>query len=198
MSLFPVTMESDRLRYERIHPKDFDPWELYQYVHEDAPHIEAITQWVTWDPYETPKEAFDWVRHCGEEFDAGESVTYAIRPKSGDDAGEFAGVTGFHPDWERRRASLGIWLREPFWGRGYSGERAGRLFRLAFDRLDLEVVSVSHDPENDQSATAIEAYIEAHGGRREGVLRNDMMMNGEPRDSVRYSVTREEWAANRS
>ncbi|MFB6104853.1 MAG: GNAT family N-acetyltransferase [Halobacteriaceae archaeon] len=195
MALFPVEMESDRLRYERIHPEDFDPWELYEYVNEDAPNIEEITRWMTWDPYETPKEALDWVSHCGEEFDAGEGAVYAIRPTHGERAGAFAGVTSLHPDWELRRAELGIWLRKPFWGRGYSGERAQRLFELAFERLDLEVVGVTHDPENEQSASAIETYIEAAGGRCEGHLRNDIVMNGEVRDSVRYSVTSEEWAA---
>lgn len=197
MSLFPTELESDRLRYEYLHPDAFDPMELYQYVSADAPHIDEITEYVTWDPYENPKEAFDWVENRGEAFESGEGVTYVIRPKDGDRAGEFAGLTGLSVDWDCKRGGLGIWLRKPFWGRGYSGERAGRLLELAFDRLDLEIVTVSHDPENEQSKKAIQAYVDQYGGRKEGRLRNEIVMNGAPRDAVRYTISAEEWAANR-
>lgn len=195
MSLFPEEMTSDRLRYERLHPSSFDPLELYEHVNEDAPHIDEITRYVTWDPYEHPKEAVDWVEECGSAFDAGESATYVVRPREGERAGEFAGLAGLHPDWDRRRATLGVWLRKPFWGRGYAGERAARLLELAFDRLDLDIVTVSHDPDNENSRRAIERYVERFGGRREGRIRNDVRISGEVRDTVRYSISRAEYRA---
>ncbi|WP_049922282.1 GNAT family N-acetyltransferase [Halopiger djelfimassiliensis] len=197
MSLFPAEMESERLRYERLHPDDFDPFELYDHAHADAPGIDEVTEYVTWDPYEQPKDAFDWVSTCGAAFDDGDEASYVVRPKDGDRAGELAGLAGLHPDWDRRLAMLGVWLRKPFWGRGYSGERAGRMLELAFERLDLEVVAVAHDPENENSRRAIERYVDRFGGRKEGVIRNGIVIGGEPRDSVRYSITREEWAETR-
>lgn len=197
MSLFPNEMESERLTYERLHPDDVDPFELYQHAKVGAPHIDEITQYVTWDPYEHPKEAADWIQTAGEAFESGEDATYVIRPKAGERAGEFAGLCGIGTDWDCKRATLGTWFREPFWGQGYSGERAARLLELAFDRLDLEVVSVSHDPENDNSRRAIEKYVDRFGGHKEGRRRNDIVMNGEPRDAIHYSISREEWEANR-
>lgn len=193
MALLPTEMASDRLRYERLHPDEFDPFELYEHVREDAPHIEEITRYVDWDPYSHPKQARDWVTQCGEEFEDGESATYVLRPASGEWAGEFAGLCSLHPDWDRRRAVLGTWLRKPFWGQGYSGERAARFLELAFDRLDLELVAITHDPENEKSGRAIEKYVDRFGGQKEGRIRNDMIIDGEPRDSIRYSISREEW-----
>ncbi|MFB6266706.1 MAG: hypothetical protein ABEI31_03525 [Halodesulfurarchaeum sp.] len=35
------------------------------------------------------------------------------------------------------------------------------------------------------------------GEQKEGRIRNDIVVDGEPRDSVRYSITRSEWAAHR-
>lgn len=197
MSPFPVEMESERLRYERLHPDDFDSLELYEHVKVGAPGIDRITAYVTWDPYDHPKEAVDWIQRCGEQFDKGEKATYVIRPTDGDNAGELAGLTGVDPDWNRRIATLGTWFRQPFWGRGYSGERAARFLELTFDRLDLEVVAVSHHPENDNSRRAIEKYVDRFGGRKEGRVRNDVVIDGEPRDSVRYSISSDEWERNR-
>lgn len=197
MSLFPTEMESERLRYQRLHPDEIDPFELYEHVRTGAEAIDEITEYVTWNPYHHPKQAFDWVEHCGSEFREGTGATYVLRPNHGDREGEFAGLGGIHVEWDRRVATLGTWLRKPFWGRGYSGERAGRLIELAFDRLDLEIVRVSHDPENEQSRRAIEKYIDRFGGRKEGIIRNDIVIDGDPRDSVHYSVSRAEWERSR-
>lgn len=197
MSLFPTEMESERLRYKRLHPEDFDPFELYEHVRAGAPHVEEITAYVTWDPYEHPKEGFDWVERCGARFEAGEAATYVLRPKEGDRAGELAGIAGVTPEWDRRLATFGTWLRKPFWGRGYSGERAARMLELAFDRLDLDVVAITHAVENDKSRRAIEKYVTRFGGREEGRIRNDVVIDGEPRDSIRYSITSDEWERNR-
>ncbi|GGL40432.1 GNAT family N-acetyltransferase (plasmid) [Halarchaeum sp. CBA1220] len=196
MPVFPVEMESERLRYERLHQDEFDPYELYTHVQEGAPGIDEITEYVTWNSYSHPKAAFEWVEQCGTEFENGENATYVIRPKDGEHANEFAGLAGIHPDWDRQLATLGTWLRKPFWRRGYSGERAARFLKLAFDRLDLQIVTVTHDPENTNSRQAIEKYVERFGGHKEGQIRNELVIDGEPRDSVRYSIARQEWEQN--
>ena len=196
MALFPETIESERLRYEAIRPGAFDPFEMYEQVKPDAPRIEEVTQYLTWEPHATPKETAEFVANAGEQFDSGEGVHYAIYPTTGAHEGEFVGTTGLHPEWERRLATLGLWLRPAVWGNGYSGERAARLFELAFDRLDLDAVAVEHDVRNENSEGAIERYVERFGGRREGQLRNAAAtQSGEVYDTVRYTVTREEWAA---
>lgn len=197
MSLFPDRMESDRLVYERLHPEATDPLELYQHVNSKAPAIDDITRYVPWDAHESPKETAEFIQDCGEAFVAGEDAHYIVRPTEGDREGELAGLAALHPDWPCRLAKLGTWFRNPFWGRGYSGERAARFLKLAFDRLEFEVVAVTCDPENESSQRAIESYIDRFGGRREGRIRNDIVIGGEPRDSLRYSVAREEWERNR-
>ncbi|WP_336345903.1 GNAT family N-acetyltransferase [Halalkalicoccus ordinarius] len=197
MLLFPTEMESERLRYELLEPETFDPFELYEHVNAEAPHIEEITEYMTWEPYAHPKIAFDWVEQCGEDTETGEGATYVLRPKESEQAGELAGLAGLDVDWDRRLATMGTWLRKPFWGRGFSGERAGRLLELAFDQLDLEVVAITHDPENEQSARAIQKYVECFGGQKTGRIRNDIVVDGKPRDSIRYSISRMEWVSNR-
>jgi ribosomal-protein-alanine N-acetyltransferase len=194
MALFPTTIETPRLRYEVVHPDHFDPYEMYEHVQRGAPNIEEMTEWVMWDPHQHPKETLEFVEHAGTQFDDSEGVDYAIYPRDGEDgAGEFTGTCNLSVDWDRRRGDLGICLRKRFWGRGYSGERARALVALAFDVLDLEVVGVTHAPDNENSRRAIEKYVDALGGRKEGLLRNEIVIGGEPRDAVRYSITADEW-----
>ena len=68
---------------------------------------------------------------------------------------------------------------------------------LAFCRLDLEVVAVTHHADNDNSRRAIEKYVEAHGGRCEGLLRNWIPYGEEVADEYRYTISREEYGESR-
>ncbi|MFB9806122.1 GNAT family N-acetyltransferase [Haladaptatus pallidirubidus] len=157
--------------------------------------IEEETKYLTWDPHATPKATLDFVTDCEEAWEDDSRGTYVVRPKSGEDgAGEFAGNTGLTIDWEKQTGTLGIWLRKRFWGRGYSGERAAALVELAFDRLDLELVSVTHEAGNEKSRRAIEKYVERFGGQHDILIRNaGTRPDGTTYDSHRYSITREQW-----
>jgi RimJ/RimL family protein N-acetyltransferase len=191
--MFPEEIETDRLRLERLTHDDC--FALYEHAKRGAPAIEEITEYVTWSPHRSLGETRGVIEGTIEEYEAGEGVTYAIRPIEGEPlAGEFAGLTGLAVDWEKRTATLGLWLREPLWGRGYSGERAGALMDLAFSRLDLDLVAVAHYPDNGKSKRAIEKYVERYGGRQEGLFRNNIVYaDGTVVDEVRYTVSQTEY-----
>ncbi|RQH00127.1 GNAT family N-acetyltransferase [Natrarchaeobius oligotrophus] len=191
--MFPQSIETDRLRLESIRSDRLDVLELYEICSSD-PGIDEVTAHLTWSPHETPKETLEFVTEARTNHESGETGTYVIRPRDGEaGAGEIAGLCGFETDWKRRTMSLGIWLRRRFWGRGYSSERAAAFVALAFERLGLDLVSVSADVENERSNRAIRTYVDAHGGRRDGLVRNWIVVNGEPTDCYRYSISRTEW-----
>ena len=193
-NMFPETIETDRLRLSVRSPENVDLDECYRICSSD-PGIEAVTEYVTWDPHETKKETLEFLERGRERFEDGEAASYVIRPRDGENgAGEIAGFGGFGVDWETRTANLGTWLRKRFWGRGYSGERAAALVEVAFDDLDLDVVAVSHHPDNEKSQRAIEKYVDHLGGRREGRLRNTLAFaDGTVHDEVRYTISQAEW-----
>ena len=194
--LIPETVETDRLRLEVVRSETVDTLEFYDVCSSD-PDIEEITEYLTWDPHETPQDTLEYLERATERYESNEGASYLIRPREDEDgAGEIAGAGGFGIDWDRRTMTLGVWLRKRFWGRGYSGERAAAFVELAFDRLDLELVAVAAHVDNDRSNRAIEKYVEAYGGRREGRFRNHVVLNDEPVDCYRYSISRDEWAAN--
>jgi RimJ/RimL family protein N-acetyltransferase len=192
--MFPETIETERLRLEPRRPENVDLDACYRICSSD-PGIDEVTEYVTWDPHETKKETLDFLERGRERWEDHEAADYVIRPREGEDgAGEIAGFGGFGVDWEKRTAVLGTWLRKRFWGRGYSGERAAALVRVAFEELDLALVAVSHHRDNDNSRRAVERYVDRLGGRREGLLRNHMTFaDGSVHDEVRYTISREEW-----
>lgn len=203
--MFPEELETERLRLLQFCRETVSPRDLYAAAGRPSDTIEEETALLTWDPH-PHVERSRWVLETNEEnWENGDRATYAIVPKAtesdgrddypqaGDCGGAFAGFTGLDFSWDRRSVEFGTWLRKPFWGNGYLGERAPVLFELAFERLDLELVEAVHVHGNERARRGIEKYLDEYGGRHEGRLRNRLAPDGEPRDAHRYTISREEY-----
>lgn len=209
--ILPRRIDTDRLTLLPSTPAVMDPLDYYRVCSGD-PDIEQVTEHLTWDPHATPKETLEFLETTREGLESGENASYQLYVDPADapegvdgptPGGPYAdadlvlaGGAGMGIDWDRRTGTLGTWLRKPFWGRGYSGERAAAFVALAFECLDLEVVAVEHVGGNENSRRAIERYVDRFGGRKEGALRNWALKEGEPVTQHRYSITREEYAAS--
>jgi RimJ/RimL family protein N-acetyltransferase len=93
-------------------------------------------------------------------------------------------------DPANRRAELGFALGRPHQGRGYMASALPAVLGFAFGRLGLHRVHADTDPRNAPSIRALERL----GFRREGVLREHYLVQGEPQDAVVYGLLRSEWA----
>ncbi|SEW27805.1 GNAT family N-acetyltransferase [Halobacterium jilantaiense] len=202
---FPEVLTTQRLRLERCCRENVPVLELYRAASDRNPHIDAVTEHLTWEPHESVQASRETLAHFEQTWADGDIATYAVRPKASEptpdsltgsldgERGVLAGTCALTCDWAADCATLGVWLRKEYWGRGYSGERADALLELAFDRLDFGVVAVCHDAGNEQSRRAIESYVERHGGRREGLLRNVAAGSEGGVDQVRYTISQSEW-----
>ena len=194
--MFPPVVETDRLRLERF-DEAVEIDEAYEYFGRDET-VEEELRYLTQTPDDTPKETFDRLREAREEWDEAESALYAVFPKEGEDgAGELAGDAKLSMDWGRGGAVLGVRFRKRFWGRGYSGERAAAMLTVTFDHLDLDIVWAGAAAGNDNSRRAIEKYVDRFGGRYDGQIRHWVPLDEEVADIHSYSITREEFEANR-
>ncbi|SDM48800.1 Protein N-acetyltransferase, RimJ/RimL family [Halogranum gelatinilyticum] len=195
--LFPTYVESERLRYDPLH-ESIDALDLYDY-HRSG-ELDAVLQPLGETPHATPKETWDELDGVRERWDEGKKASYAITRKEdgGGAEGEFVGVAELWMEWDYSRTSLGTWIRKPFWGRGYAGERAGAMLVVAFECLDLALVDVGHEPGNEQSRRAIEKYVQQYGGQHDASVRNWLPPgdSGGPRDLERYSISQKQWRAN--
>ncbi|MCU4741813.1 GNAT family N-acetyltransferase [Halobacteria archaeon AArc-m2/3/4] len=192
--MFPATLETDRLEFERLSAETIDPLALYEHTSRQNSTIEAETEYLPWTPTESVGEAADRLEAFDRQWDERERADWLLRPKADEDgAGEIAGTATLVLHWDRELALPGIWLRKPFWGRGYSGERADALLEVAFDRLDLSLVAIPVHGENERSYRAVRKYVERHGGRYEGLLRNHAAREEGPIDHHRFSISRQEY-----
>ncbi len=191
--LFPREIRTDRLRFVPLDHDSVDGIDLYE-IHRSPTMAETMRN-LSQDPRETLRETWDALDHAETAWDDGNHAEYAVFPRDGEDgAGEFAGVAGLMPQWDRRVVYFGLWLRKPFWGRGYSGERAAAMMRVCFDTLDADLVSAGYVPGNEQSKRAIEKYVDRFGGQYDGHFRNWIPGDDGARDLHTYSVGREQWA----
>lgn len=196
-SVFPERIETERLLLTPLHEED--PVERYPIYAKD-PGLDEVTEHLIWEPHDHVQETAEYFEEIRQQWQDNEAGVYAIYAHPEDetqgDHKEFAGSTSMQPDWKRCTAQTGMWLRKRFWGKEYSGERAAAMMHITFEILDLDAHIVTHFEENEKSRRAISKYIEAFGGRHEGLLRHFLPVDLEKRGSTagrRYSVTKSEY-----
>ena len=108
--------------------------------------------------------------------------------------GEVVGTTAFYqPDAAIRRVYIGYtWYRQSAWRTRINTTCKYLLLSHAFETLACRVVCWETDVLNTRSQAAIERL----GAYKDGVLRcHKIRKDGTVRDTVAYSMLREEWAA---
>ena len=107
--------------------------------------------------------------------------------------GEVVGTTAFYqPDAAIRRVYIGYtWYRQSAWRTRINTTCKYLLLSHAFETLACRVVCWETDVLNTRSQAAIERL----GAKKDGVLRcHKIRKDGTVRDTVVYSMLREEWA----
>jgi [ribosomal protein S5]-alanine N-acetyltransferase len=182
MTLFPdvqPVLETERLL-------------LRPFVREDAEEVHAIvadreiaaTTLSIPHPY-PPGMAEEWIVRQAPRFEAGEEVVYAVTLKG---PGRIVGAVGIAVEPPHRRAELGYWVDQGFWGRGIATEAARALVRFAFEVLEIHRVQAVHFTRNPSSG----AVMRKIGMTREGRLRGHILKWGVFEDVEVYGILRGE------
>lgn len=140
--------------------------------------------WMPWchDDYSlADSEAF--VQRAITWWESGEAYSFAIFERDGDRYLGGTGINFIHP--VHRFANLGYWVRSSANGRGVAAA-AGRLVaRFGLEDLGLHRLEVVVAVGNRRS----ERVAEKMGAVREAVLRNRLLLHGQPVDAMMFSVT---------
>jgi ribosomal-protein-alanine N-acetyltransferase len=114
------------------------------------------------------------------------AVAFAITER-GDDT--LVGLCGLVLRPEAEEAEVWYVLRPASWGKGLVTEAAGAVVDYGFRELALHRTWASCLPVNPASVRVLEKL----GFRREGLLRQNLRIHGEWRDSYLYAVLADEW-----
>ncbi|HET9153634.1 MAG TPA: GNAT family protein [Solirubrobacterales bacterium] len=147
-----------------------------------------------WLPYARPADvdqARAWIDGALADRRADRRFPFAVLDA---ECGSVIGSTSYW-DFDAHNAHVEIgstWLNRASWGTGRNAEAKLLLMTHAFETLGLERVAFRTDILNERSQRAIERL----GATREGVHRHEMRRrDGSWRDSVHYSLLRQEWPA---
>jgi len=179
----PVTLEGEIVRLEPVGEEHV----------EGLLSAAAFPELWTWMPVSIDGEAIlrALLERAAATLAAGQGLSFATRAVR---TGEIVGSTSYlNADEENRRVEIGFTWLTPAWQRsGVNTEAKLLMLRHAFGTLGCERVELKTDAMNVRSRTAIARL----GAREEGTLRHHMIRpDGSFRDSVYFSIVREEWPA---
>jgi RimJ/RimL family protein N-acetyltransferase len=114
-------------------------------------------------------------------------ATWAILTRPDD---RFVGMINYHArqPWNRRLA-LGWILLPDCQGGGIMQEAAGAVLAHCFGALDAHRVEAEIEPDNIRSSRLAERL----GFQREGLLRDRLLVAGQPRTMQMYALLRPDW-----
>lgn len=180
MPLPTPTLTTDRLHLRPFTTADADElWALHS-------NARVLRYWDS-PPWTDRARADRFITACAQLAAEGTGARLAITSREDDRFLGWSGLTRWNPDY--RSAALGYVLAEAAWGQGYATEAAGALLEWAFTTLPLNRVQAEADTRNLPSARVLENL----GFVREGILREDCIVDGEVSDSWVYGLLRSEW-----
>ena len=155
--------------------------------------LDHLRQWMPWAMHE-PSELWvieERIARFQVEFQSGQDRNYGIFNL---EETEILGGIDLHPTGYHGTLELGYWLRADQTGQGLATEAAAALTRAAFTELGAQRIEIRCDPRNLRSARIPERL----GLRLEKTLVADTLTpTGEPRDTMVWAMTAEEFAAGR-
>lgn len=87
-----------------------------------------------------------------------------------------------------KAADLGYWIRLDKWGQGLATEATKAIIEFGFETLKMNRIWATASPENIGSLKV----LEKSGMKREGLMKKDVLVRGQFRDSVLMAVLRKE------
>ena len=165
-------------------------------VRADAPRLfelgsdPAVPRFFSWGPYNRLAEPEAYIASLEAKRESGELLEFLTEHREDGPIG----VTGLGEISARdRRATVGSWFGQPWWGSGANFESKALVAELAFEHLGIERLTAWANTRNGRSQIALERV----GFRREGVLAGWHRHGDEVHDVVVFGMLRAAWETSR-
>jgi len=159
---------------------------------DDAPRLlelgsdPAVTRYFSWGPYTRVEEPAAYIASLPGKRDRGEMLEFLMDHREHGPIG----VTGLSELSVRdRRATVGTWFGQDYWGSGANFESKALVAALAFETLGMGRLTAWANTRNGRSQVALERV----GFRREGILSGWHRHGDEVHDVVVFGLVRAAW-----
>jgi RimJ/RimL family protein N-acetyltransferase len=186
--MIPERLLTERLVLRRFTRRDVD--DLAQSVRASLPDLQL---WLPWaHPGYDRDDAAAYIRDSTQSWREGRAYDFAVRLAS-DDERHLGNVSIWHVSRLARSGEIGYWVRSDHTGGGIATEVTAALLGVGFERMGLHKINLRVAVGNRPS----ERVAEKLGFAREGVLREELLIQGRWVDHTQYSMLEHEWRAAR-
>lgn len=156
---------------------------LFSAINDDRNHLHP---WLDWLDKTTKEEhTLQFIEQSLHQLDMQEGLALGIFKE-----GRIIGGIGMH-HWDQatKRVYAGYWISKEHEGKGIIDKSMRAFIAYLFDKIGLNKIELHFIPSNKRSAKVAEKL----GFRIEGVIRQSMMRNGMPEDTVITGLLKSEW-----
>jgi [ribosomal protein S5]-alanine N-acetyltransferase len=182
MPLPTPTLQTLRLRLRPFADSDSDA------IYALQSNARVLRYWNS-PPWEDRTRSQAFLAACKQTEQDGSGARFAIETLESNVFVGWCSMFGWNPTY--RSLGVGYCLSEGAWGKGYATEAVRAMLTWAYQVLDLNRVEADLDTRNAASARVLEKL----GFVREGLKREDCIVNGEVSDSWIYGLLKREWEA---
>jgi len=138
-------------------------------------------------PY-TVESALNFINSSHRDFESLKAVNFAIQYKNNlGDVNRLVGIISLkNIDSNNKRANLGYWVGELYWGNGIATESVALVINYAFSVLGLEEVYAYVYSENKASIRV----VEKNGMTKKGMVNEYNQMSGRYKNTIKFAIQR--------
>jgi len=164
-------------------PNKFDAKALYQLIDGSREHL---GRWLPWVKSTDNAEMMStFIMALQEQYVSNHGFKAIIMYN-----GSLAGIIGHNSvEWDRRCATIGYWLAEPFQGKGIMTMALQAFIEYAFNTMKLNKIEITVAEENFKS----KALPKKFGFKEEGLIRDAEWLNDKYVNHIIYGMLKDEW-----
>jgi ribosomal-protein-alanine N-acetyltransferase len=145
------------------------------------------TRFMTWPTNTSFDQTENAIRYIMGRYERHEVAPWLILHKAKNRVIGMAGFNWWLP--HHARAEISYALARHWWGQGLATEAVQALVRFGFTEMGCNRIEALVHPENIASRRVAEKV----GFRQEGLLREVLLLKGEPADHLIYGLLRRDW-----
>jgi RimJ/RimL family protein N-acetyltransferase len=192
----PHRMVTNRLVLHRADPADIEFDRLHT-LFADVIDSEKVFELCGWNMHENEADTRAYLDRQAALWEQEEKYEYVLEAVANN---EYIGTTCLEVSKDDGSGEFGLWLRKPYWGRGFGGEQTDALIYTAFECLDAPYIVAGCLPANNRSRRAIEKFVRRYNGAYYGSPPTVPNRSQDPEEVVphhEWVITHDQYASGR-